>query len=408
MCKIAMMSGIKPKYVKSAWELSKALAPYMSHSDDDGFGYAAITKTGDIFIERWLDNDLAFKYKEDNKHDKALKEQFGEALVPLESNYTSVGKVDKNNAVAIILHARMATCAKGIKNVHPFIVDNVALIHNGVISNHVQVLNKYDANNTKLSTCDSEAIAFAYSGNKVGSVPAGIKEVGQDLSGYYACGVLSKTETGKPYMDVFKSASANLYGAFIPQIDAFLYCTSLDILKTAVKDCGFTYMRPHKIKEGLLIRHDAVSGKASVVSTFEERSYSSYYGADWDYETRTYGGATSTPHAARNTNTGIYDATVKGTPKVTTYNSWEDYQNKKYGSLEEAPAHKEAMEANALIVKENTVLPKNTNQKLEEIPKFILGIKDGAVQSEAFDDYLEITDRYEDFRALSLTQKMKA
>ena len=402
MCKIAMMSGIKPKYVKNAWELSKTLAPYMSHSDDDGFGYAAITKSGDIFVERWLDNDLAFKYKEDNKHDKALKEQFGEALIPLESNYTSVGKVDKNNAVAIILHARMATCAKGIKNVHPFIVDNVALIHNGVISNHNQVLNKYDADNTRLSTCDSEAIAFSYSGNKIGSVPAGIKELGQDLSGYYACGVLSKTETGKPYMDVFKSASANLYGAFIPQIDAFLYCTSLDILKTAVKECGFTYMRPHKVKEGILIRHDAVSGKATLSATFEERSYTSYYGQDWDMETGRY--TTTTPHAKRQ-QTGIYDATKAGYTGQT-YSSWEDYQNKKYGSANDAPAYKEVSEANSLIVKEN--LSNLPAKSTDDIPAFIMGIKDGALQSEALDDFLEIQDRYDDFRTSTLTERMKA
>lgn len=402
MCKIAMMSGIKPKHVKNAWLLSKALAPYMSHSDDDGFGYAAITKAGDIFIERWLDNDLAFKYKEDNKHDKALKEQFGEALVPLESNYTSMGKVDKNNAVAIILHARMATCAKGIKNVHPFVVDNVALIHNGVISNHTQVLSKYDANNTKLSTCDSEAIAFSYSGNKVGSIPAGIKELGQDLSGYYACGVLSKSESGKPYMDVFKSASANLYGAFIPQIDAFLYCTSLDILKAAVKECGFTYMRPHKIKEGILIRHDAVSGKASMAATFEEKSYTSYYGQDWSMETRSYN--TPTPHAQRNS-TGIFDAT-KTEYSGHTYASWEEYQNKKYGNVTNAPAYREEQEANSLIVKEN--LTKLPAKSTEDIPAFIVGIKDTKLQSEALDDFLEIQDRYEDFRTSTLSERMKA
>lgn len=401
MCKIAMMSGIKPKYVKNAWALAKVLAPYMSVSDDDGFGYAAITKKGDIFIERWLDNDMAFRFKEGNKYDKEINAQLGAALVPLESNYTSVGKVERNEAVAIMLHARMATCAKGIKNVHPFKVDDVAIIHNGVISNHAQVLGKYDANNTRLSTCDSESIAFSYSANKVGLTPDAIKQLGDDMTGYYACGVLTKDTKGHPIMDVFKSSSANLYGAFIPQIDAFLYSTSLDILKDAVKECGFSYMRPHKVKEGNLIRHDAVTGKASVVANFSERGYgyssypSSYYGEDWmNY-------APSKHHGAGT----IVDAT---TTKHTTYESWEAYQEAKYGSPSKEPTYRDVKKeetANDLIVKEVRQLP---GKSTDPVPAFILAIQDMNMRNEAVDDFMEVQDRYNDFRTDTLNTRMKA
>ena len=55
-------------------------------------------------------------------------------------------KVERNQARGIILHTRMATCAINLTNVHPFIdpVDTpqIALIHNGGISNHRHLTKK--------------------------------------------------------------------------------------------------------------------------------------------------------------------------------------------------------------------------------------------------------------------------
>lgn len=431
MCKIAMMSGIKPKKINEAWMLAKALAPLMSKSDDDGYGYAAITKKGDVFVERWLDNDQAFRYKGDNKADKNLKETMGDAMEPLDDGYSSYGTVAKKEAVAIILHARMATCERGLKNVHPFIVDGKALIHNGVISNHHQVIGKYDANNTRQSTCDSEAIAFSYSANDVINKAEGISQVSADLSGYYACAVLGVDEKNNPIMDVFKSASANLYAVYVPQVECLVYSTSLDIIKQAIKNCGFSYNRPHKILTGKLIRHDAVTGSGKVVATFEERSMS--YGSSYSYGRgynswnghgydNYYDGRSEKKELASETVINLSGAVseVEVTEKLPSYKgatvidgrnkpkeiSWDEFLEQRYPNSSKVVVKPIGdQEANDLIVNEERVKELPTNL---EVPKYILSIKDDAKRKQALQDFQEIDSRYKDFRDYLVEIKRKA
>lgn len=408
MCKIAMMSGVKPTKIKNAWELAKALAPYMSKNDDDGFGYAAITKKGDVFVERWLDNDQAFRFKANNKADKELTTSMGSAMEVYGTGYSSVGTVNKTEAVAIILHSRMATCAKGLTNVHPFVVNDQALIHNGVISNHHRVLNKYDTNNTKQSTCDSEAIAFSYAANDVINNPEGIKQVGEDLQGYYACAVLGKDDKGRPYMDVFKSSSASLYAAHVPQIGGLVYCTSLDILKAAVKDCGFIYYQPYKIKSELLLRHDAVTGIGKVVAEFKEQGYgytSSSYSSYGGWGDSDYG------YSSRSSNSSVSCSTTSTTTTSTTTKrevTWEEYQEIRGGASDEN-GNKESVgqiiDASSKVV----ALPGNTvedysKSSIYNIPKQLLSIEDTKKRTRAIQDFESIRDQFSDFKQ-SLSMK---
>ncbi len=419
MCKIAMMSGIKPTKIKQAWELAKALAPYMSKNDDDGFGYAAITKKGDVFVERWLDNDQAFRFKANNKADKELKHSIGKALETYEHGYSSEGSVNRSEATAIILHSRMATCTKGLKNVHPFVVNDQALIHNGVISNHEQVLKTYDTNNTRLSTCDSEAIAFTYAANDVLNNPSAIRQVGEDLRGYYACAVLGKDAKGIPYMDVFKSTSASLYAAHVPQIGGIVYCTSIDILKAAVKDCGFIYYQPYKIKSELLIRHNAVTGVGNVLAEFKEQGYGgySYYGDDAAWEGygsyghgysrgRYVGGSASTTTSSTTINAQAH--TVVREEKSSTI-TWEEYQDKRgEASRSNEESVGEIIDASSSKV---VALPSNPNNKynssLYNIPKQLLAIEDIKKRKQAIQDFETIRELFYDFRS-DLTAKRVA
>lgn len=422
MCKIAMMSGIKPTRIKQAWELSKALAPYMSKADDDGFGYAAITKKGDVMVERWLDNDQAFRYKQDNKPDSRIRSTLGSALTALDSGYTSVGKIERQQAVAIILHSRMATCEKGIKNVHPFVVNGQALIHNGVISNHRTVIDKYDKNKTRLSTCDSEAIAFSYAANNVINNPEGIKVVGDDLTGYYACAVVGKDDKNNPIMDVFKSESASLYATWVPQVEALVYCTSLEILKSAIKDCRFTYYRPYKINSEVLIRHNAVTGEASPVAKFKERGYSyanysgygsydrSGYDSMSDWHDRSPRGSTqqaSSSTSVINMHGKIDDIDTPGVTSLdsrtgrVTETSWEDFLNKR----PQGPTDKEevtVLDANSVIVREieeKAPSSSSVGKHRHVVPIMIMDIVDAGRRNQAIGDYLTICDKFDDFRA---------
>lgn len=432
MCKIAMMSGIKQSKIKEAWMLARALAPLMSKNDDDGFGYAAITKKGDVFVQRWLDNDQAFKYTAGNKRDLEIQDWLKDAVEPLDDGYSSVGTIAKNSAVAMVLHARMATCEKGIKNVHPFVVNGQALIHNGVISNPTEVLNKYDKNNTKLSTCDSEAIAFSYAANDVSNNPEAIKILSEDLSGYYACAVLHKNEKGEPVMDVFKSSAANLFAAYVPQADVLVYCTSLEILKQAVKDCGFSHYRPNKVLPGNLIRHDALTGVGKVVHKFAEPvyRYSNYGGyKDWDdsmysrYAER-HGASSASKESAASASTvtalpgnidkneaggTVIDASTTGrTYNGRTYNSWEEYQDMKYGE-DVRPAHKEEPTASEIIAAEERAKQAQdvvTVMKGVPLPDYVKGLKSADFRNRAIKDWQEIHLRYTEFRTKAVRANM--
>lgn len=399
MCKIAAMSGIKPTKVKEAWKLAKELAPFMTENDDDGFGYAAITKDGSLMVERWLDTELAFKYKETNKADKELQESMGAALDPLDSGYTFYGSPNKDNkgrAVAIILHARWATCEKGLKNVHPFVENNTALIHNGVISNDDALMAKCDPDKTRKSSCDSESLVYSYTKNSIISNPEAIKILGEETSGYYACAVLTKGSDGVPVMDVFKSASASLYGTWVPQVGCFVYCTSQEILKNAIRNCGFTWQRMFKIKEGHLIRHNAVTGKSYIASQFAERAYGYKRYSEYDYSV---GGQVGTIEdwSSRTSNEKYNGgSTYYPQTEVHEYKSWEDYQDKKYGKSRTTDLVKTA---NDTIVAE--IANKNTKvvslPSENDMPNFIKKLPISK-RDHAFDDYVEIMDRHMEYK----------
>lgn len=228
-------------------------------------------------------------------------------------------------------------------------------------------------------------------------------------------------------MDVFKSSAANLYAAYVPQVEALVYCTSLEILKQAVKDCGFSHYRPNKVLPGNLIRHNAITGTGKVMQKFSETTYSSY--GKWDnwaeegaygynerggYSRRhmvTQGASASTaspvtvtaiPASVEKSATGgtVIDASTAGRGySGKTYASFEEYQAEKYGPPEGSSSEKEAAEANELIVKEE--LDKQSTQVLMSgvpIPDYIKGLKEPKFREAATDDWLEIHSRYVDFR----------
>jgi len=174
MCKIAAVSGVTDKNRESVWEFMTRLAELMSVANSDGLGYAAFDKSGNIFGERWLVNHHAFDA--DAKTNQFTYNSFGD-------------NIKKNEAISIILHTRMATCEKGLKNVHPFIDTltvnpNIALIHNGVIHNHKKLTKKF-------STCDSEVVLHEYDYNDVQNDPKNLDGVFKKLKGWFACALFA-------------------------------------------------------------------------------------------------------------------------------------------------------------------------------------------------------------------------
>lgn len=267
MCKIMMFAGIKPNKVAQAWRWAYTAQPLLNESDDHGFGYA-VASEGRIFGERWVIPDEAFaRRKQCTKSERHMLSQFGTA-VKLSETYNSFGDLSlSTRAQAFMLHARFATCSKNLPNTHPFVheVENepsTALIHNGVISNASKLQNR-------TSTCDSECILNEYGDSGVARMPENIQDVADLLQGYYACGVLSN-DGEQQILDVFKSARASLYVAWVYSLGTYVFCTSEDIIRTTAKLCRMRIGSVAEVSTGFLLRLDVATGRCISVTPFED------------------------------------------------------------------------------------------------------------------------------------------
>jgi len=248
-----MMVGIKNP--EKAYEFYSAASAHMTRTDNHGFGYCAVTNEGKMFSERWLDPDWAFCGNPATDNDRKVLDSMKDFVTagPIEYGLTGVRQIDKISS--IICHARLATCDKVFKNVHPFIIDNTALIHNGVIHNSKSLTNK-------ISTCDSEVILNEYIKNKVNENPEKIQEVVDKLMGYFACGVIGKNQNGISYVDIFKDDSAQLYATYLDQADCYVVCTTIDIIMDTVRDLKWDHNNNiYKVTSNKFIRLDAITGE---------------------------------------------------------------------------------------------------------------------------------------------------
>jgi Glutamine amidotransferase domain len=276
MCKVFMVAGIKPEKVPMVAKLAKHMAKAMSFIEDDGVGYAAITKDGQVYGEKWLNKDEAFIVHETTPPDPildAIVEIFGDSVemdkkISTGESYSSFGErngANIQNTVAMILHARKSTVgSKTIKNVHPFVKcggadepSSTALIHNGSILNH-------DKLTKQMSDCDSEVILHEYLANQMYHNPWGVEQLAKTLVGQYTVGVLSSQlgdDGWVPYLDIFKS-NKDLIGGYVPQLETFVFSTNKYTLEEGLKAAEMTLIKDFKFKDGYLHRINAITGLA--------------------------------------------------------------------------------------------------------------------------------------------------
>lgn len=266
MCRIMAIAGVKKDKQDLMWKFLIQAKDYMTQHNKDGVGYAAHGEKG-LWGERWLDPDDAWlkeSRKPFTKVDKITMDAFKGGL---EANikYNSFGKVDADqHTPAIIYHSRAATCEKNMANTHPFVRENTALIHNGVIRN-TETLKMIS------STCDSETILNEYVDENVADDADNITNIGKALFGYYGCAVLTTDSKGKRWLDIFKH-DAPIHVAFINELKAMVFCTSDDIIRFTCKDLKLTYGHMFTVKNNSLIRIDAETGVPAFVRTFEPAS----------------------------------------------------------------------------------------------------------------------------------------
>lgn len=248
MCKVAGVAQVTDKNRSDVWPFMIALGSLMSDWNKDGLGYAAFDAAGNIFGEKWLKNNLAFTDFSSEKYLTPTK---------IEKIYAFFGdKVLKQEAQAIILHTRAATCGIGIENTHPFVNDiekpTSVIIHNGMIANHEEYLKKY-------GTCDSEVIVHLYDKEKVGELFENIKKVTTKLSGWYTVLALTKNAENRMVMDVFTDAP-RLNSFYIDELETRVYSTVAQDILDAAKIFGYTCRDHVQVKGETAFRVDVLSG----------------------------------------------------------------------------------------------------------------------------------------------------
>lgn len=275
MCKVMIMTGLEnsPK----ALEFMKAAAKPMSRMDRDGIGYSAINSQNKLFMQKWHKNDDFLKT--DSVVDANLIAELAQYQdrLQLKENYTSYGEITLDDLKTVTMHTRWATCGREFENTHPFIDQETSLIHNGTINN-CKVLNL-----NKISTCDSEAALQVYLNKQIGTTPltANIQSFIDELSGYWAFGILAKDVNGQYILDVVRE-SAQLYFCKVPDLgkNCYVFATTQDIITESLKETGLTSSKIEFLKESYYIRFNAITGE--IVDNYKlgksksNKSYSSY------------------------------------------------------------------------------------------------------------------------------------
>jgi predicted glutamine amidotransferase len=225
-----------------------------------------------LFGERWLDTDEAFTESLPSVVDQSILSEYQGVLAP-ETYSNSFGK-PSILASCIALHARMATSDYGLNNTHPFVFDDTALIHNGVIRNP-------DQSKMLMSTCDSEVILTDYINEEVALDLSNIQNVVDQLDGYYACAVISKDNTGRWILDVFKDSRANLSAVYVPKLKTVVFATDPQHVIEACNELNWTVGRVFKFTDNTLVRHDAITGEVlNSVEFISDHDYIAYSDVD--------------------------------------------------------------------------------------------------------------------------------
>lgn len=274
MCKIAIIAGLDPKNKENNWEFVQELGALMSKGNSDGLGYTAVDIEGKIFGEHWLFNHEAFDIR--NNMNKIIERYQGFLKGSAEPKYKSFGSIT-DEITAITLHTRMATGKIALENVHPFVdmEQDTSVIHNGVISN-------WEITDNIRSTCDSERILNQYLDKDVMKKPSMFQRMIDELTGYFACGIISRDDEGTRIIDVFRTR-ANLGAVFVKELNALVITTDVSLVYKVAKDFNFKILGKFDVEENMLLRLNAATGGVMLAQKYEDTALPTK-----TYTTRTY------------------------------------------------------------------------------------------------------------------------
>jgi predicted glutamine amidotransferase len=131
------------------------------------------------------------------------------------------GEFSPSNGGPLMIHGRTATCSVELENTHPIVINNQALVHNGIVDSDVY----FNAE----TTCDSELLLHAWKDN-------GIKALEADIDGYYAFGLITTHRKGYT-LDIVKDDRAALIAG--KNESGYVFATTDSVLAaTGAKRCG--------------------------------------------------------------------------------------------------------------------------------------------------------------------------
>lgn len=250
MCKISGATKITDKNRSDVIAFMQLLGQRMTPGNSSGLGYAALDSKGEIFGEKWVINESAFRdlSKIPNVTPEKLKKIYG-----------SFGaNIKLNEAQAIILHTRAATQgAICVANTHPFIDDeeapSVAVIHNGWVHNEKMFTRKY-------STCDSEVLAHLYKENEVSKDLGNLNKFVPDIDGWFTCLTLGKDAGGNMIMDAFTD-NGRLTSFFIKELDTRIWSSESSDIYEIARAVGLTAVEPIKMVRDTAFRVNVLTGE---------------------------------------------------------------------------------------------------------------------------------------------------
>lgn len=234
MCKLFMMIGITDSDL--AQRMTRAIQPYLC--DKDPHGYGLVLWDGNPRhapkVRKWKNPDEAYTRWD-------VDPITARGLLPWihgKPEYEEHGP-DQGPVKVILSHARYATCAKTLRNVHPFQRREggweSTLVHNGVVD---AIYGDLDTKGS--DDCDSMGLLAAYLAAGIpGDLPAATT-LGERLGGWAAFGVITR-RTGKKskelqgFVDIGRS-NANLSVVQTPV--GLIFTTAPEFGLKAAKQCG--------------------------------------------------------------------------------------------------------------------------------------------------------------------------
>ncbi len=211
MCKLLAVLDIEND--EDALLFTEAAVKPMTDKDDDGLGTIMLGPDG-VGVERW-------RHPRDFPNTLPLDPALLKFADLIEPTYNSDGPLSQEKLWALGVHSRFATCGKSLTNTHPFVREDLALIHNGVISNHAQI-------DKVVSSCDSEALLTKYLEYDVRGTFANIQSVCDSVTGWYAFMVFSK----EGYVDIIRDSQTDLFFAHVSGV-GIVFATTEHIIKSS-------------------------------------------------------------------------------------------------------------------------------------------------------------------------------